>query len=168
MGDTYSPRAKVQAVEKGTRDGFFDEPFLARGGRSKIYFSPNAATGHRNEIWEFAQRGKKGDGRTLSSSMYIPPDKTYSACKLPGEQRGAHARVGNMHFTIIVKITTAATQHANFSHANGLRERPVVPHEWCVVCISLFCASTFLCTVCNGNIYDSRWPRAYFTGGYLV
>lgn len=51
-------------------------------------------------------------------------DKTYSACKLPGEQqRGAHARVGNMHFTIIVKIRTAATQHANFSHANGLRER---------------------------------------------
>lgn len=67
----------------------------------------------------------KGNGRTLLLYVYLPI-KLIVLVNYPVNTRGAHARVGNMHFTIIVKITTAATQHANFLHANGLRERPVV------------------------------------------
>lgn len=53
----------------------------------------------------------------------------------------------------------AMAQHANFSHANGLRER-LVPGV--VRYISLLCVHVPV--YCNANIYTNHsWPRAYFT-----
>lgn len=75
-----------------------------------------------------ARAAGKRDRRTLLLYMYTSPDKTYSACKLPGETARC-AREGRKHalYNNSKNNATAATQHANFLHANGLREDPVVP-----------------------------------------
>lgn len=65
----------------------------------------------------------KRDRRTLLFHVYTSPDKTYMACKLPGETARC-AREGRKHalYNNSKNNATPATQHANFLHANGSRE----------------------------------------------
>jgi len=128
---------------------------------SKICLSPNATAPSTNKISGVRTAGKKDE-----HYLRVPPDKTYCACKPPDGQCDAHARVGNMHFIIIVKITTAmavaVAQHANFLHANGLRERPVPGVVWY---ISLLCPRS--CALCTATrIYTTTVTACVFYAGY--
>lgn len=85
---------------------------MPRGGTENILLAKHY--GQQDKIWELAQREKETDG--LASSICISsPDKTYGACKLPGETARC-AREGRKHAPYNNGKNnargTAATRHA--------------------------------------------------------
>lgn len=118
MGDTYLPVRKCMSGRK-VRD-VSDEPFAPRGhGKYASRQTPRASIKYRSSRSE-----RKSGRRTLLHVCTSSPDKTYRTCKLPGETARC-AREGRKH-ALYNNSKNNATQHANFLHANGLREGPVV------------------------------------------